>query len=87
VAALGHALEQGGDVERAISLYLRGTHVESAAEPLYQRLITCYLRTGRRAQAEEVYRRCLAALFAQSGKRPSAETEFLRQAIQGSSLH
>jgi DNA-binding SARP family transcriptional activator len=87
VAALGHALEQAGDVEHAISLYLRGTHVESAAEPLYQRLITCYLRTGRRAQAEEAYRHCLTALSAQSGKRPSAETELLRQAIQGPSLH
>jgi DNA-binding SARP family transcriptional activator len=87
VAALGQALEEGGDVERAISLYLRGTHVENAAEPLYQRLMTCYLRTGRGTQAEEAYRRCLAALSAQSGKRPSAETEFLRQAIQGSSLH
>jgi DNA-binding SARP family transcriptional activator len=87
VVALGQALEHAGDVERAISLYLRGTHLESTAEPLYQRLMTCYLRSGRRAQAEEAYRRCLAALSAQSGKRPSAETEFLRQAIQGSSLH
>ena len=79
VAALGQALEQAGDVERAISLYLRGTHVESTVEPLYQRLIACYLRTGRVALAEEAYRRCLAALSAQSGKRPSAETEFLGQ--------
>jgi len=56
---LGAALERGGESDRAIALYWRGTQIDSAAEPLYQRLMVCYHRTGRRPEAEDAYRRHL----------------------------
>ncbi len=83
-ATLGAVLEQHGDTDSAVELYLHAIDVDPKAEPMYRRLMDCYRKRERLADAADAYRRCCAALQAETAAKPSAETEALYRAIVAS---
>jgi DNA-binding SARP family transcriptional activator len=82
LAEHGAALEQAGDFEAAIQVYLRGLAADAAVESFYPGLMRCYQRLGRRGEAIGAYQRLKQILSITLGLAPSAASERLYQGLR-----
>jgi LuxR family maltose regulon positive regulatory protein len=79
VSKLGAALEQGGNFEAAMQLYLQGIDADPVGESFYQGLMRCYRDSGKPAEAIGVYRRLRQTLSLVLNIQPNAASEALRR--------
>jgi ATP/maltotriose-dependent transcriptional regulator MalT/DNA-binding SARP family transcriptional activator len=77
----GEELEQNGECQQAIALYLRGLDADELTESFYQGLMRCHQRMGRRAEALSVYRRMRQTLSVTLGIKPSPQSEALHSSL------
>ncbi len=85
VGAAGERLEQDGEWQQAIALYLRGLDADDLTESFYQGLMRCHQHMGRRAEALSAYRRMRQTLSVTLGIKPSPQSEALHTALVESS--
>ena len=81
LATYGRSLEDAGDTDGAIRLYLRGIDADPIVEAFYQGLMRCYERLGRHTEAISAYRRLRQTLSAVLGLSPSADSQALHRLI------
>lgn len=77
VSIAGQVLENQGNADLAIGLYLRGLDADPLAESFYQGLMRCHAAAGRPAEAFSAYRRLRQQLSVILGITPSSSTEAL----------
>ena len=81
-------LENRGEHEGAINIYLRGLDADPMMEAFYQGLMRCYAARGRPAEAVGVYRRLRQTLSVVLGVPPSVASESLhRELLQNPAAH
>jgi ATP/maltotriose-dependent transcriptional regulator MalT/DNA-binding SARP family transcriptional activator len=84
LAELARENEMAGDLDGAVSWYLKALEIDDCAEEFYRRLISVYQRLGRWAEAMALYQRCRSTLSAALGVAPSSETEAIVGALDRS---
>jgi DNA-binding SARP family transcriptional activator len=82
IEALGQALCEAGERERACAWYQRGLELDPLAERFYQGLMHCYRDLDRPAEALAAYRRCQDVLERTLGVEPGPETRALHRSLQ-----
>ncbi|HXX10647.1 MAG TPA: BTAD domain-containing putative transcriptional regulator [Burkholderiales bacterium] len=81
LATHGRALEETGDADGAIRLYLRGIDADPIVEAFHQGLMRCYQQLGRHTEAISVYRRLRQTLSVVLGVAPSVESQALYRTV------
>ncbi len=79
---LGASLEERGQQEVAIDLYVRGIEADPLVERFYQGLMRCYKRLDRRTEAASAYRRLRQTLSVTLGVQPSNESQRLFETLR-----
>jgi len=77
LASLARALEQRGEKENALGLYVRASSINRQREDIARSLITLYAEMGMRVDAEAAYDRLAEELDQTLGVPPSKETQQL----------
>jgi len=82
LASLAKALEQGGEKEKALGLYIRASMTNRQREDIARSIMSLYAEMGMMADAESAYERLETELDRSLGVPPSKETQELISKIR-----